>query len=59
MWHLMVLALDGRISELGISAILNIIMGVCWLLVYILVIIRASSDKTYAMPYAAMCANFS
>ena len=38
---------------------LTLVSGLCWTLVYILIIVRSWRDKTYGMPYWALAFNFS
>ena len=38
---------------------LTLVSGLCWTLVYILIIVRSYRDKTYGMPYWALAFNFS
>lgn len=38
---------------------LTLISGICWTLVYVLIIIRSYRDKTYGMPYWALAFNLS
>ena len=38
---------------------LTLVSGLCWTLVYILIIVRSYQDKTYGMPYWALAFNFS
>lgn len=38
---------------------LTLVSGICWTLVYILIIVRSYRDKTYGMPYWALAFNFS
>ncbi|MHB8627169.1 MAG: transmembrane-type terpene cyclase [Aggregatilineales bacterium] len=38
---------------------MEIASGICWTLVYILIIKRSIQDKTYGMPMWALCANIS
>ena len=38
---------------------LTLVSGLCWTLVYILIIVRSYKDKTYGMPYWALAFNFS
>ena len=38
---------------------LTLVSGLCWTVVYILIIVRSYRDKTYGMPYWALAFNFS
>jgi hypothetical protein len=38
---------------------LTLVSGLCWTVVYILIIVRSWRDKTYGMPYWALAFNFS
>ena len=38
---------------------LTLVSGLCWTVVYILIIVRSYKDKTYGMPYWALAFNFS
>jgi hypothetical protein len=42
-----------------LQASMEIASGICWTLVYILIIKRSIQDKTYGMPMWALCANIS
>jgi hypothetical protein len=46
--------------EIGktLNTILTLIGGICWTVVYILIIIRSFRDKTYGMPFWALAFNF-
>lgn len=39
--------------------VLTLASGLCWTLVYLLIIVRSYRDKTYGMPYWALAFNFS
>ena len=41
-----------------IKLILQVISGICWTIVYIILIIRGFKDKTYGMPFYALALNF-
>lgn len=45
--------------EIGkdLNTILTLISGICWTIVYILIIIRSFRDKTYGMPFWALAFN--
>src|SRR3954465_11869358 len=47
--------------EIGpaLNTALTLISGVCWTIVYILIIIRSFKDKTYGMPFWALAFNIS
>ena len=42
-----------------ITDALTLTSGLCWTLVYLLIIVRSFRDKTYGMPYWALAFNFS
>ncbi len=42
-----------------INLALTIISGLCWTLVYLLIIYRSIKDKTYGMPFWALAFNIS
>jgi hypothetical protein len=42
-------------AELGNA--LKIVSGICWTITYLLIIRRGFQDKTYGMPFIALCAN--
>lgn len=47
--------------EIGptLNTILTLTSGICWTIVYILIIIRSFKDKTYGMPFWALAFNIS
>ena len=55
------LALQAPHQVMGktLTDVLTIISGLCWTLVYVLIIVRSYRDKTYGMPYWALAFNFS
>lgn len=43
----------------GLNTALTLTGGICWTIVYILIIIRSFKDKTYGMPFWALAFNIS
>src|SRR6202007_3259002 len=43
----------------GFNLALTIISGLCWTMVYLLIIYRSIKDKTYGMPFWALAFNIS